>query len=181
MTSSAKPVQYALVAYVRGPLGLFVEELRRDLLPEHSHLAAHITILPPRFLQGTELDALVELAECAKDTIPYQATLGEVETFAPVTPTVFLNVEKNAEIFHELHDRFNSAAVESAEQWPYRPHLTIVKMPGFPQAEQALEASRTRWDAYQGNRQLTVSELTFVREGNNQHWIDIASIPLRTR
>src|SRR5438128_8784657 len=47
--------RYALVAYVRNPVGEFVEHLRRDLHPDLPHLAAHLTVLPPRLLHNSEL------------------------------------------------------------------------------------------------------------------------------
>jgi hypothetical protein len=39
--------RYALVAYVRSPVGEFIENLRRELHPDLPHLSAHLTILPP--------------------------------------------------------------------------------------------------------------------------------------
>ena len=50
--------RYALVTYVRNPVGEFIEELRRELHPTAVHPAAHLTILPPRELAGTEAGAL---------------------------------------------------------------------------------------------------------------------------
>ena len=50
--------RYALVTYVRSPVGEFVEQLRRELHPTTAHMAAHLTILPPRELSGTEAAAL---------------------------------------------------------------------------------------------------------------------------
>ena len=58
MSRECCPVQYALVAYVRSELGEFVEELRRELHPVHAHLPTHLTVLPPRPLQGSEADAM---------------------------------------------------------------------------------------------------------------------------
>ena len=46
--------RYALVAYLHHPVGQFVEELRRELHPVIAHMPAHLTILPPRELRGTE-------------------------------------------------------------------------------------------------------------------------------
>src|SRR5881628_3391428 len=80
--------RYALVAYVRDPAGEFVERLRQELHPDHSHLPAHLTILPPRCLQGDELAALELLEEVCSHADPFEITLGEVESFVPVTPTV---------------------------------------------------------------------------------------------
>jgi len=39
---------YALVAYVRHPVGEFVENVRKELHPELPLTPAHLTILPPR-------------------------------------------------------------------------------------------------------------------------------------
>ena len=55
------PPQYALVAYVKSPVGTFIESLRREFHPQQAHLPAHITILPPRILQGSETEALEKL------------------------------------------------------------------------------------------------------------------------
>ena len=108
--------RYALVAYVRKPVGQFVENLRRDLHPALPHLAAHLTILPPRLLQGTEANAIQELAEACREVEPFEVTLGEVETFIPVTPTVFIRVAHAAIRMQELHDQLNRDALCCSEQ-----------------------------------------------------------------
>ena len=51
-------VQYAIVAYLRDSVGQFVESLRREMHPKHAHLPAHISVLPPRCLRGSETEAL---------------------------------------------------------------------------------------------------------------------------
>ena len=48
---------YAVVSYISGELGDFVDELRSELMPAQSHLRAHITLLPPRPLLGSVEDA----------------------------------------------------------------------------------------------------------------------------
>ena len=72
--------RYALVAYVRNPVGEFVEKLRRELHPALPHLSAHVTILPPRHLQGSEHSAREQLAEICSTVEPFEITLGDVET-----------------------------------------------------------------------------------------------------
>ncbi len=62
--------RYALVAYVRNPVGEFVERLRRELHPDLPHLAAHLTILPPRLLHGSELLALEILEDICSQADP---------------------------------------------------------------------------------------------------------------
>jgi 2'-5' RNA ligase len=172
--------QYALVAYLNNPIGKFVENLRQELHPELPHLAAHVTLLPPRSLRGSEASALETLEEICSEVEPFEVSLGEVETFIPVTPTVFIRVAHAAYRLRELHDRLNVKALACEEQWPYMPHLTIVKMNEEEQAQHAYRMARTRWAEFDG-RCIEIRDLTFVREEGKNHWVDLAGIPLGRR
>ena len=170
--------RYALVAYVRNPVGEFVERLRRRLHPELPHLAAHLTVLPPRILQDTELSARETLEEVCSQIEPFEVTLGDVETFFPLTPTVYIRVAHAAYRMRELHDRLNTKALAAQEEWPYMPHLTIVKMSAEQQAQQAYRVACERWTHFEGSRNIPVNELTFVREEEQNRWVDLAGVPL---
>ncbi len=173
--------QYALVAYLRNPVGEFVEALRRELHPAHGHLPAHITVLPPRTLGGTEPHALEFLEQACSAVAPFEVSLGDVETFCPTTPTVFIRVAFAAYRMRELHDRLNQGLLWSEEQFPYMPHLTIAKL-GDPQEALALkDVAAQHWARFKGNRRVLLEELTFVREGPREHWMDLAPIPLGKR
>jgi 2'-5' RNA ligase len=178
MTQSAR---YALVAYVRDPVGEFVERLRRELHPELPHLAAHLTVLPPRILRGSEPAALQALEEVCSQVEPFQVSLGEVETFIPVTPTVFLRVCHAAQRMRELHDLLNGHGLAGQEEWPYMPHMTIAKMSSEEQAHSAYLTARKRWADFEGSRYVEVRELTFVRELAPNRWADLAGLPLGRR
>jgi 2'-5' RNA ligase len=171
-------LRYALVAYVRSPLGEFVENLRRELHPELPHLAAHLTLLPPRPLYGTESAALQVLERVCGQTEPFEATLGDMETFIPTTPTVYVRVAHAAVRLRELHDQLNTQVLAFAEEWPYIPHLTIVKMASEAAAEQALQIARDRWRKYGGSRRILLDRLTFVREDSLNCWVDLAPVTL---
>jgi 2'-5' RNA ligase len=170
--------RYALVTYVRNPVGEFVERMRQELHPDLPHLAAHLTILPPRRLGGSELAALETLEDVCAQVNPFEVILGEVETFVPATPTVFIDVADGARRLRELHDRLNTRVLTSGEEWPYMPHLTIVKMSTQGLAEQAYVIARDRWAQFEGSRQILVHQLTFVREEDENHWVDLAGVPL---
>ena len=170
--------RYALVAYVRNPVGEFVENLRTELHPELPHLAAHVTLLPPRFLRGDEPSALETLEQVCKEVEPFEVSLGEVETFIPVTPTVFIRVAHAAYRMRELHDRLNVDGLACNEEWPYMPHLTIVKMGAEDQAQYAYRVARTRWAEFDEGRCIEIRDLTFVREEGQNRWVDLAGISL---
>jgi 2'-5' RNA ligase len=170
--------RYALVAYVRNAVGEFVEKLRQELHPDLPHLPAHVTILPPRRLQGEELAALETLEDICSQAEPFEVTLGDVETFIPVTPTVFIRVAHGAHRMRDLHDRLNTKALTAVEEWPYMPHLTIVKLSTEDLAQQAYLFARDRWALFEGSRHIPLNELTFVREEDQNRWVDLAGIPL---
>jgi 2'-5' RNA ligase len=170
--------RYALVAYVRNAVGEFVENLRQELHPDLPHLPAHLTILPPRRLRGGELSALETVEDICGQAERFEVTLGDVETFVPVTPTVFIRVAHAAYRMRELHDRLNTHALAAEEEWPYMPHLTIVKISTEELAQQAYIFARDRWAQFVGSRCVPVSELTFVREREQNCWVDLAGIPL---
>jgi 2'-5' RNA ligase len=170
--------RYALVAYVRSSIGEFVENLRQELHPDLPQFAAHLTLLPPRPLHGTETEALQVLARICGRIEPFEVTLGEMETFVPSTPTVYIRVAHAAARLCELHDQLNTQVLSFAEEWPYTPHLTIAKMHSESAAERALQLGRERWRQYAGSRRILVDRLTFVREDAENCWVDLAPLPL---
>jgi 2'-5' RNA ligase len=168
---------YALVSYVRNPVGEFVEKLRRELHPTMAHMAAHLTILPPRELTGTEEAALEFLEEACGRVVPFRVDFGDAETFLPTTPTVFIEVKQGASRMSELHDQLCGKGLRCEESWPYIPHLTILKTERDEQARAAYVVARERWAQFSGKRQVQVEELVFVRETDGC-WQDVARVPL---
>lgn len=169
--------RYALVTYVRNPVGEFVEQLRQELHPTMPHMAAHLSILPPRDLAGTEAAAMEFLEEACSRVVPFSVDLGDVETFLPTTPTVFIAVQKAAARMRELHDQLCGKGLRYQESWPYTPHLTILKTDRDEQAHAAYVVARQRWAEFHGTRQVRVEQLMFVRE-NDGCWHDVASLVL---
>jgi 2'-5' RNA ligase len=171
-------LRYALVGYVKSAAGELVENLRRELHPELPHLAAHLTLLPPRLLNGSESAALQVLEQICGEVEPFEVSLGEVETFIPVTPTVFIRVDAAASRMCDLHRKLNTQALEFKEEWPYIPHLTIVKMGDEKLAAQARDIATERWAKYAGSRRVLLEKLSFVREDAQNCWLDLAPVTL---
>jgi 2'-5' RNA ligase len=170
--------RYALVAYVNDPVADFIKQIRQELHPDLPLLAAHVTVLPPRVLEGGETAAMAAVTDICRHIEPFEMSLGEVETFIPVTPTVFIRVV-NAYRVRELHDQLRAMrALAVEEEWPYLPHLTIVKMSTESHAQEAYRLATHRWAEYDASRYIHVRELTFVREAENDSWVDVETIPL---
>ena len=172
---------YALVAYVTNPIGEFVESLRREFQPEHAHLPAHLTLLPPRPLSGTEQQAIEIIGQTCGAVQPFEVTMGDVESFAPVTPTVFIRVAHAAYRMRELHEKLNTGALQYCEPWPYMPHLTVFRFDELERARAGFEAAAHRWTQYHGTRRILIDSVTFVRQAAPHRWEDLAPIPLGRR
>ena len=170
--------RYGVVAYVNGPVGEFVKDLRRELHPDLPHLAAHLSLLPPRPLNGDESSALELIKDVCSRVEPFDVSLGEVETFIPVTPTVFIRVAHGASRMRELHQLLSAGPLDTPEEWPYLPHLTIAKMTVEHQAQEAYRIARRYWSEFTGSRTIQTQELTFVRESSPNCWVDLAKISL---
>ena len=169
--------RYALVAYVHHPVGQFVENLRKELHPVMPHMPAHLTILPPRELVGTEQAAVDILEEACSRAVPFDVEMGDVDTFLPTTPTVYIQVKRAAYRMRELHDELCVKSFSCPEAWPYVPHMTIMKTELDQQARDAEGLARRRWAEFQDSRTIRVEELMFVRETAGV-WQDVARIPL---
>src|SRR5258707_11851141 len=111
--------RYSLVAYVNDPVGEFVAQIRRELHPDLPHLPAHLTVLPPRMLPGSEAAALETLEEICSHVEPFEVMLGEVETFIPVTPTVFVRVSCARPMLDLNHQLQKEKTLGGKEEWPY--------------------------------------------------------------
>jgi len=171
---------YALVAYVRDPVGPFVENLRRELHPDHPEWPAHLTVLPPRYLLGTEEEAAHHIGEVCREVAPFEVLMGSVETFAPTAPTVFIRVAHGAYRLRELHDKLIQGSLADIEPWPYMPHLTIAKLPDAGSAFRAIDIARQSWSDFRGTRKVTIEELTFVRQVEaSWDWLDLSSVRLQ--
>ena len=171
--------RYALVAYVRSPAGEFVENLRRELHPDLPHLAAHLTILPPRPLLGTESSALQVLERICGEAEPFEVTLGAVETFIPVTPTVFIRVDAAASRMCGLHGQLNTETLRVPGRVALHPapdHREDGQRASG--AQTAFKIASERWAQYSGSRRILLERLTFVREDAQNHWVDLAPVVL---
>jgi 2'-5' RNA ligase len=137
-----------------------------------------LTILPPRRLRGTEAEALETLRTLCAQTSAFDVVLGDVATFLPVTTTVYVSVGEGAKTMGSLHGTLAAGALEFQEEWPYTPHLTIVKMETPEAAKLALTLAQSLWMGYEGPRRVQVTELTFVREEDDGNWRDLGRVAL---
>jgi hypothetical protein len=54
-------------------------------------------------------------------------------------------------------------------------------MSGEQAARKAFQIARERWAHYSDSRRIVLERLTFVREDLENHWVDLAPVPLGRR
>src|SRR6266404_6249871 len=165
---------YAVVAYLTGDLGKFLSGFRAAVTPHDRHLRAHITALPPRKLQVSDAEAVKSFQQNKIQGIKIEA--GDVCTFRPVSPTIYLDLRRGPEQMWRLNTQLGAAPLAGKPDWPFVPHITLAKLEDFKDVPRVLQHARDRWRDYQGTRSFIVSKLTLVREEKQGIWIDLASI-----
>lgn len=170
---------FALVAYIPGRLGEFLDQLRCDLEPNSQAPRAHLTLLPPRPLAAnvTAKDAERFLSSALLDLPPLEVYLGGIEQF-PVTNVVYVAVDGGFMQMRKTHGMLNTGPVCFAEPFHYHPHVTLAQ--GMDEATSAAvyRAAVQRWAEYRGPRQFTVDSYCFVQNTSANRWVDLAAYQL---
>lgn len=168
---------YALVTYATGPLGQFLNGLRRDLV-QGCHLRSHVTFLPPRELAAPESHLWQAVQAVCENWQPFELELTDIEVF-PGTQVIYLALGEGRDKIIDLHRELNRGSLHFDEPFAYHPHVTLAQ--GLMTSE-AVEVARAeavaRWDAYTGPRSMEIDDIVFVREGDANCWADLNQLSL---
>jgi 2'-5' RNA ligase len=163
---------FALVAYIPMPLGRFLDELRRELVPTFIP-RAHVTILPPRPLTVDPRSAWEHVYSAIKDFPPFEIALADVEVFES-TSVVYIAVGPGRRVLLQMHDQLNAGPVRYEEPYLYQPHITLAQELNPRQLASKFDLARRRWTAYLGERWFAVDRVTFVQNTTRGLWLDLA-------
>lgn len=167
---------FALVIYIPGPLGTFLDDLRRELVP-HYNPHAHVSVLPPRPL-ATEWEAVLGQARgLTQGWTPFDIELTDIQVF-PVTEVIYIEVGAGASELQRMHADMNARELEFQEPFPYHPHVTLAQELPPESLAGAGELARRRWREFQGNRSFRAERAVFVQNTSGDGWIDLAEYRL---
>ena len=167
---------FALVIYIPDPLGRFLDDLRRELVPGcNPH--AHVSVLPPRPLAVDWQVAGEHVRVCAGNWAPFDVVLGRIRLF-PVTNVIYLELGDGAPEMFRIHAAMNSQALAFDEPFAYHPHITLAQE--IPPAEVAAVHQRAQelWEGYAGPRSFRAQRTAFVQNTLGACWIDLAEFSL---
>jgi len=168
--------QYALVSYIPDPLGKFLDDLRIELAPGcRPH--AHVTVLPPRPLQGPAERAESELREASSHFHAFEVTLGGVEIFE-ASEVIYLSVARGERELRRMHAQLNRATVEFSEPYLFHPHITLAQNLPHEIVQDTLKLARESWAGWKGMVTFPVEELSFVQNTAESVWLDLVHLRL---
>jgi 2'-5' RNA ligase len=167
---------FALVIYIPDPLGRFLDDLRRELVPGcNPH--AHVSVLPPRPLAVDWRVASEQVRVCAGSWAPFDIVLERLRIF-PVTNVIYVELGEGSREMVRIHAAMNSQALEFNEPFEYHPHITLAQE--IPPQEVASVNRRAQelWNGYTGPRSFRAERTAFVQNTLGNCWIDLAEYSL---
>jgi 2'-5' RNA ligase len=169
---------FALVCYLPGALGAFLDRLRAELVST-CQARSHVTVLPPRQLIASETLAKRQIAERVPEYPPFRVDLGEVEVF-PETKVIYLGVDRGGDRLSAMHDELNASSLIFDEPFVYHPHVTLAQQIDPFHVEDAVDLAAARWREFRHSRSFRVETLTFVQNTTSNCWLDLAEYELGT-
>jgi 2'-5' RNA ligase len=168
--------QYGLVSYIAGPLGDFLYDLREEIVPG-CRLRTHISILPPRPLEGTQEEAIAMLNMRAHRHHAFTVKLGDIEMFES-SHVIYIALAKGASNMKAMYRDLNRGPLSFDEYYPYHPHVTLAQCLPDEKLAWARDLCDKRWNEWQGDRTFEVDRMTFVQNTTDCGWLDLAESKL---
>ncbi|MCC6264173.1 MAG: 2'-5' RNA ligase family protein [Bryobacterales bacterium] len=163
---------YALVTYIPEPLGRFLDNLSCSLVPGcRSH--SHVTLLPPRHLNGTVEEAIETLSVQTRTIAPFELQITDIEIFN-ATSVIFANIGLGRDRLLELHKQLNIGALRYEERFPFHPHVTLAIDTEHEDISELADEARRRWSEYGRSRRFLVENFNFVHNVAVNDWEELA-------
>jgi 2'-5' RNA ligase len=167
---------YALVIYVPGPLGKFLDDLRRKLVPGcNPH--AHVSLLPPRPLAVDWAVASDQVRAVMDGWTPFEIELTGIEIF-PVTDVIYIRIGDGAAELGRMHAAMNADSLNFRDPFPYHPHITLAQELPPQTVAPTNELAHRLWREYPGPRRFAAEHAAFVQNSLGNCWIDLAEYSL---
>ncbi len=168
---------FALVIYIPGPLGAFLDDLRRELVP-HYNPHAHVSVLPPRPLSVDWETASEQVRGLSRAWPTFEVELTTLDIFC-VTEVIYLGVGAGAAELRRMHEEVNTGALAFQDPFPYHPHITLAQEVPHERVSEVFDLARRRWEEFRGVRSFRAERAVFVQNTIRNVWLDLADFPLR--
>lgn len=166
-----------VVLLVPQPLATELDGLRRALgAVERDRVLPHVTLVSPTNVRDPELlTALDVIRKAAAGADPIELDLGPPATFAPVTPTLHLDVGgAGVDALRSLRAAITAAPpLDRPDTHGWAPHVTLAQEVAPPERIDAACAALADWRAT-----ITVDRIHVLRQQPDRAWVPIADASL---
>ena len=101
---ASRSLYACVILPLSGSLARAVRDARSASLPPGIEVPTHITVLPPWRATAGEINALLAHTATVGETCsPFEVSSGEIGTFEPISPVVYLNIARGRESIFRLH------------------------------------------------------------------------------
>jgi 2'-5' RNA ligase len=159
---------FALIGFVPGALGDYLNLLRQQLVPGCPH-KSHVSLLPPRTLGGTPSHLSGILRRRLLSIQPCRVGLGEVEVF-PATGVIYLGIESGGDDLRRIHGLLSQDEFDFDETYPFHPHITLAQDFPLAQSDELAERACSLWKTWDGERSFLLDRVSFVRGVDLNDW-----------
>jgi hypothetical protein len=163
--------------YVPGPLGAFLDDLRRELAP-NCNPHAHVSVLPPRPLAVEWQTASQQAHDLMESWPAFEIELTGIRIF-PVTEVIYIELGAGAEELRQIHAAVSTGPLEFEEPFPYHPHVTLAQELPHERVAETEVLARRLWSEFGGERRFLAGNAAFVQNTPAGCWIDLAEYSLR--
>ena len=161
---------FALVTYITGPLGTYLDNLRQELVPS-CRAQSHVSILPPRMLPS-QSSAEGQLQSELSAFLPFEIELSRIEVFEG-TGVIYVSIGSGQAELYRLHNHLNQHALNFREPFQYHPHVTLAQEFPGEQLAALKTLAESRWESYRHSKRFLVETLTFVQGTPGNGWVDL--------
>jgi len=108
---------------------------------------------------------------------PFQMDIPRIRVFEE-TSVIFADIGRGRQELGEMHDALNTGLLYYNEPYRYHPHITLAQNIDPATVGDVYDLALRRWkEAPQGG--VTIENVTFVQNTQNQGWIDLAEYELK--
>ena len=168
---------FALVIYIPNPLGRFLDDLRRELVP-NCDPKAHVSVLPPRALSVSWENASRQVRSLTECCAPFDIELTGIEVF-PITNVIYLAIGEGTAQLFDMHASMNRNGLAFDEPFEYHPHVTLAQEISSGEVESLRETAARRWREFAGSHRFRAEKAVFVQNTLPNSWTDIDEFTLR--
>lgn len=167
---------FALVSYIPGALGEFLDRLREELVAGcKPH--AHVTILPPRPIAGDIHTNSRTIEDHLDGFSPFQVDLTAVRIFKK-SNVIYAALDRGWTELTAMHAALAVEGLRFDENFPYHPHVTLAQELDPAAVPEVLELAIKRWQESAPARSFLADTLTFVQNRGGNSWIDLTEYDL---